>query len=47
MEELSLSIKILMMVVGLGGCIALAIVPWACIGIGLRDKNKEYRSRPR
>lgn len=27
---------------GLGGVIALAIVPWVCIGTGLKDPNKEY-----
>lgn len=27
---------------GVGGVIALSIVPWVCIGTGLKDKNKEY-----
>jgi len=27
---------------GLGGVIALAVVPWICIGTGLKDPNKEY-----
>ena len=44
MEELSLIVKIAMIIFGLGGTFALAIVPWACIGTGLYDKDKEYQS---
>jgi len=44
MPELSLAIKIGLFIFGLGGCIALAIVPWACIGTGLYDKKKKYQS---
>lgn len=44
MEELSLVVKIAMIIFGLGGVVALAIVPWACIGTGLFDKDKEYKS---
>ena len=45
MEELSLAVKVAMVIFGLGGVIALAIVPWACIGTGLFDKNKKYQSQ--
>ena len=44
MEELSFTVKMAMVIFGLGGVVALAIVPWACIGTGLYDKNKEYQS---
>jgi hypothetical protein len=44
MEELSLAARIALFIFGIGGCIALAIVPWACIGTGLYDKNKKYQS---
>ena len=44
MEELSIIVKITMIVFGLGGVLALAIVPWACIGTGLYNKDKEYQS---
>jgi hypothetical protein len=44
MEELSLGVKIAMILFGLGGVFALAIVPWACIGTGLLDDDKEYES---
>ncbi len=44
MEELSLAVKVAMIIFGLGGVIALAIVPWACIGTGLFDSNKKYQS---
>ncbi len=27
---------------GLGGVFALAIVPWVCIGTGLKDPNQDY-----
>lgn len=45
MDELSLAVKIAMIIFGLGGVVALAVVPWACIGTGLYDKNKKYLSR--
>ena len=41
--EISLAVKIALIVFGLGGVVALAIVPWACIGTGLYDKNKKYQ----
>ena len=44
MDELSLVAKIAMFVFGIGGAVALAIVPWACIGTGLFDKSKKYQS---
>lgn len=44
MEELSLALKIALIIFGLGGTVALAIVPWACIGTGLYDKDKKYQS---
>ena len=44
MEELNFIVKLAMLVFGLGGVFALAVVPWACIGTGLYDKNKEYQS---
>ncbi len=42
--ELSLAAKIARAVFGIGGVFALAIVPWACIGTGLFEKNKKYQS---
>jgi hypothetical protein len=42
--ELPLAIKVAIFIFGFGGTIALAIVPWACIGTGLYDKNKKYQS---
>lgn len=45
MEELSLVVKITMIIFGLGGIVALAIVPWACIGTGLYNKDKKYLSK--
>ncbi len=44
MEELSVGVKVAMIIFGLGGVIALAIVPWACIGTGLFNEKKEYQS---
>ena len=44
MNELELSIRILLFIFGIGGCVALAIVPWACIGTGLYKKDKSYQS---
>lgn len=44
MEELSLATKVALFIFGIGGVIALAIVPWACIGTGLYDKDKKYQS---
>jgi len=29
-------------IVGLGGVIALSVVPWVCMGDGLKNKNKKY-----
>ncbi len=46
MLELPLLTILALVVFGLGGCVALAIVPWACIGTGLFDKNKRYESGP-
>ena len=46
MEELSLAVKVAMIIFGLGGVVALAVVPWACIGTGLFNKNKNYQSQP-
>jgi hypothetical protein len=43
-SELDLSIRILLFIFGIGGCVALAIVPWTCIGTGLYDKDKSYQS---
>ena len=43
METVSFGIKIALIIFGLGGVIALAIVPWACIGTGLYDKDKKYQ----
>jgi hypothetical protein len=44
MSELDLSVRILLFIFGIGGCVALAIVPWTCIGTGLYDKDKSYQS---
>ena len=44
MGELDLSIRVLLFIFGIGGCVALAIVPWTCIGTGLYDKDKSYQS---
>lgn len=44
MPELDLAAKIALFIFGIGGCIALAIVPWACIGTGLYKKDKQYQS---
>jgi hypothetical protein len=44
MDELSLAAKVALFIFGIGGAVALAIVPWACIGTGLYDKNKKYES---
>ena len=46
MQELPLLTIIALSVFGLGGAVALAIVPWACIGTGLYDKDKKYQSSP-
>ena len=45
MEELSFIVKVAMIIFGLGGVFALAVVPWACIGTGLYDKDKKYQSQ--
>jgi hypothetical protein len=44
MFELDLATRIALFVFGIGGCVALAVVPWACIGTGLFDKRKRYQS---
>ena len=44
MMELDLATRIALFVFGIGGCVALAVVPWACIGTGLIEKNKQYQS---
>ena len=44
MDELTLAAKVALVVFGLGGVFALAVVPWACIGTGLYDKKKKYQS---
>lgn len=46
MQELPLLTIIALSVFGLGGAVALAIVPWACIGTGLFEKDKKYQSGP-
>ncbi|MDE0308518.1 MAG: hypothetical protein OXI60_01620 [Acidiferrobacterales bacterium] len=46
MQELPLLTILALTIFGLGGAIALAIVPWACIGTGLYNQNKEYQSGP-
>ena len=44
MIELDFATKVALFIFGIGGCVALAIVPWACIGTGLYEKNKKYQS---
>ena len=44
MMELDLATRAALFIFGIGGCVALAIVPWACIGTGLYDPNKSYQS---
>ena len=44
MIELELATRVALFIFGIGGCVALAIVPWACIGTGLYDENKSYQS---
>jgi len=39
MDALSL---VAIAIFGVGGVFALSIVPWICIGTGLKDSNKEY-----
>lgn len=46
MQELPFLTILALTVFGLGGAIALAIVPWACIGTGLYNQNKKYQSGP-
>jgi hypothetical protein len=29
-------------IVGLGGVFALSVVPWVCIGTGLKNPDKDY-----
>ena len=44
MDELTFAVKVALGVFGLGACVALAIVPWACIGTGLFNKDQKYQS---
>ena len=44
MLELDLATRVALFIFGIGGCVALAVVPWACIGTGLIDKDKQYQS---
>lgn len=44
MIELDLATRVALFIFGIGGCVALAIVPWACIGTGLFNKNPAYQS---
>lgn len=44
MIELDLATRVALFIFGIGGCVALAIVPWACIGTGLYKKDKSYQS---
>jgi hypothetical protein len=44
MIELDMATRVALFVFGIGGCFALAIVPWACIGTGLIDEDKPYQS---
>jgi hypothetical protein len=44
MHELTIAAKVALFIFGVGGAVALAIVPWACIGTGLYNKNKKYQS---
>ena len=45
MEELSFAVKVFMVIFGLGGVIALSVVPWLCIGDGVFTKEKPYCSK--
>ena len=42
--ELDFAVKVALIIFGLGGVVALDIIPWACIGTGLYNKNKKYQS---
>ena len=44
MIELDLATRVALFIFGIGGCVALAIVPWACIGTGLFNKTPAYQS---
>jgi hypothetical protein len=44
MIELELGTRIALFIFGIGGCVALAVVPWACIGTGLVKKDQSYQS---
>lgn len=44
MIELDMATRIALFVFGIGGCVALAVVPWACIGTGLFDRDQQYQS---
>jgi hypothetical protein len=46
MDELSIAAKVALFIFGVGGAVALSIVPWACIGTGLYSKDKKYQSEP-
>ena len=39
--ELDFAVKVALLIFGLGGVVALAIVPWVCIGTGLYDKDND------
>lgn len=42
--ELDLAARVALFIFGIGGCVALSIVPWVCIGTGLVKKDKSYQS---
>ena len=46
MHELSIAARVALFIFGVGGAVALSIVPWACIGTGLYSKDKKYQSEP-
>ncbi len=33
---------ILVAVASLAGCVAISVVPWICIGTGLKDPDQDY-----
>ncbi len=39
MDPISLTV---IAVFGVGGVLALAVVPWLCIGTGLKNPNQDY-----
>jgi hypothetical protein len=44
MIELEMATRVALFIFGIGGCVALAIVPWVCIGTGLYKKDTQYQS---